>query len=212
MTISSLITAFLCSPQALQKICLANHICSLVELLHADAIQQLEVALLGSPAANMLDVLLMATTSQPSCMPLPSKPFCSAATLAMTLVAPPQVPIAGVTQVEGLPSTEVAISESRPSPATSSDTKYYKIMPTPIPATSSSIPNLLSIIVPKLVVLTYALPEQINCPGGCKDCMLTHIWEHLEISVGCPMYGKGFQNVPSLLKHGVLEHNLGLCD
>ena len=108
----------------------------------------------------------------------------------------PQVPIAGVTQVpvtQKLPSTEVAISESRPS--TSSDpevipSKCHKIMPTLIPAKSSSIPNLPSIIVPKLAVLTYALPEWINHPGGCKDykcqicvfqhmnrdCMLTHMW------------------------------------
>ena len=57
MTISSFITAFLCSPQALQKICLVNHIHSLAELLHTDAIQQLEVALLGTPVAKMLDVL-----------------------------------------------------------------------------------------------------------------------------------------------------------
>ena len=61
-----------------------------------------------------------------------------------------------------------------------------------------------------------ALPEHINCPGGCKDykcqlcafqhtnrdCMLMHIWQHLEISIGCPMCGKGFQNVASLCRHG----------
>ena len=51
MTISSIIIAFLCSPQALQKIQLANHIHSLAELLHADAAQLLEVALLGTPTA-----------------------------------------------------------------------------------------------------------------------------------------------------------------
>ena len=123
MTISSFITAFLCSPQALQKIHLANHIHCLAELLHADTIQQLEVALLGTLAAKMLDMLLKATTSQPSCVPLPSKPFCSAATLATTIVAAPQVAIAGVIQLEGLSSTEAAISESIPLPATSSDTK-----------------------------------------------------------------------------------------
>ena len=130
----------------------------------------------------------------------------------------------GVTQVPGpemLPSTEVAISEGRPSPSTSSDpqvipSKCRRIMPTPIPITSSSILNLPSIIVPKLAFLMYALPEWINHPGGCKDykcqicaiqhtyrdCMLTHIWPHLEISVACPMCGKGFQNVASLCKHG----------
>ena len=51
ITIYSLITAFVFT-QALQKIRLANHIHSLAELLHADAIQQLELALLGSPVAR----------------------------------------------------------------------------------------------------------------------------------------------------------------
>ena len=91
MTISSFIMAFLCYPQALQKIHLANHIQSLVELLHADAVQQLEVALLGTPAAKILDVLLMATTSQPHTPPL-SKPPCPITTPALTssmIVSPP---------------------------------------------------------------------------------------------------------------------------
>ena len=43
--------------QALQKICLANHIQGLAELLHADTIQQLEVVLLGSPVAHLIDFL-----------------------------------------------------------------------------------------------------------------------------------------------------------
>ena len=83
MTISSFITAFLCSHQALQKIHLANHIQSLAELIHADAVQQLEVALLGTPAAKILDMLLMATTLQP-CTPPLSKPPHSVTMLALT--------------------------------------------------------------------------------------------------------------------------------
>ena len=87
----------------------------MAELLHTDTIQQLEVALLGTPAAKMLDILSMATTSQPLGTPLSSKPFHSATTLATTslmIVAPPQVPIAGVTQVKDLPSTEAATRKS----------------------------------------------------------------------------------------------------
>ena len=61
--IHSLITIFPVT-QALQKIRLANHIHSLAELLHADAIQQLEVALLGSLAAKLLDVLSMSMQHQ----------------------------------------------------------------------------------------------------------------------------------------------------
>ena len=43
--------------QALQKICLVNHITSMADLLHANAIQQLEVAVLGSSAAQVIDLL-----------------------------------------------------------------------------------------------------------------------------------------------------------
>ena len=50
-----------CFHLAPQKIQLASHIHSLAELLHANAMQQLELALLGSPAAKVLDVLAMAT-------------------------------------------------------------------------------------------------------------------------------------------------------
>ena len=43
--------------QAVQKIWLANHIRKMAELLHADAVQQLKVTLLGSPASNMVELL-----------------------------------------------------------------------------------------------------------------------------------------------------------
>ena len=45
---------------------LANHICCIAELLHADAMQQIEVALLGSPAAKLLDILSTSMQSKPS--------------------------------------------------------------------------------------------------------------------------------------------------
>ena len=140
----------------------------------------------------------------------------------------------GVNQVPGpemLPSTEVAISKGRPSLSTSSDpqvipSKCRRIMPTPMPITNSSFPNFPSIIVPKLAILMYTLPEWMNHPGGCKDykcqtcvsqhtnrdCMLTHIQQHLEISVGCPMCGKGFQNVASLCKHREKIHSVRIVE
>ena len=43
--------------QVLQKIHLANHIHSMADLLHVDAMQQLKVALLDSPAAGIIDLL-----------------------------------------------------------------------------------------------------------------------------------------------------------
>ena len=231
MTILSFITAFLCSPHALQKIYLANSIHSLAELLHADMIQQLEVVLFGTPAAKILNVLMMATKFQPVCTPLSFKLLHSAttplATTSSMIVVPPLVPIVGVTQVEKSPSTETAASKVILLTSTSSDpkvipSKCWRILPTPIPATSSSVLNLLSIVVPELAILVYTLPEWINFPGGCKDykcqicafqhtnkdCMWTHILQHLEISVSCPMCGKGFQNVASLHKHGRKVHSI----
>ena len=53
ITIYSLFTAFVFT-QALQKNRLVNHICTLAELLHANAMQQLELALLGSPAEKIV--------------------------------------------------------------------------------------------------------------------------------------------------------------
>ena len=43
--------------QALQKICHASHIRSMADVLHANTVQQQEVALLGSPAAQVIDLL-----------------------------------------------------------------------------------------------------------------------------------------------------------
>ena len=45
---------------------LSDHICSLAELLHAHALQQLEVALLGSLAAKQINVLLASLQSTSS--------------------------------------------------------------------------------------------------------------------------------------------------
>ena len=42
--------------------------------------------------------------------------------------------------------------------------------------------------------------------------MLMHIWQHLEISVGHPMCGKGFQNVASLHKQGQQVHSVNIVE
>ena len=69
----------------------------MAELLHADVIQQLEVILLGSPAAQILDLLAagvmqLASTSKGNVI-LPPKAYTS------TLMAPPlpTAPIIGIT-------------------------------------------------------------------------------------------------------------------
>ena len=233
IAICSLITAFV-STQELQKICLANRIHSLAELLHADEIQQLEVALLGLLATRVLDILMMAIQSQTSSTPLSSRSLHSATTSSV-IVSPPQVPKVGVTKVEEPPLAEASTSRKMPPPTTSTDpkagsSKYRRIIPTPIPITSSkasrSASKLLSVIVPKLTVPVDALPEWINHPGGHKDykcqlyafqhmnknCMLMHIWQHVDMSVSCPMCGKGFQNVASLHKHGQKVHSIQIVE
>ena len=123
----------------------------------------------------------------------------------------------------------MAVSESKPSTSSSPEvtpSMCCKIIPTPIPAKSCSILNLPTIVVPELAVLTHAFPEWINCPGGHKDykcqlcvfqhmnrdCMLMHIWQPLEISVGCPMCSKGFQNVASLHKHRREVHSVNTVE
>ena len=138
--------------------------------------------------------------------------------------SPSSVPIAGITDMEGPVEAKASTSMISP-PTTSADIeaaspKCHQIIPVPIPTTtsrSSSLPSKLPVVVvPELAVPLHALPVWITCPGGHKDyrcqlcafkhknknCMLMHIWQHLEISIGCPMCSKGFQNVASLCKHG----------
>ena len=67
--------------QALKKIQLASHICSLAELLRANTMQQLELALLGSPTAKVLDVLVMATQSHTT--------FTCPSSMSLHLTTPP---------------------------------------------------------------------------------------------------------------------------
>ena len=210
-----------------------SHIYSLAELLHADAMQQLELALLGSPTAKVLDVLPMATQSHttfahPSSMPL------HLTTVSSALIPTPSAPIPWVTEM--VEPIEVKASTSKTSPPTtlvdikSVPSKHCRTTPMPIPVTtsraSSSPSKLPLVVVAKLAVPVHALLEWINCPGGhkdykcqlCdfqhtnKDCMLTLIWQHLEISIGCPMCGKGFQNVASLNKHGRKIHSIHIME
>ena len=70
-----------------------------------DAIQQLEVALLGTPAAKMLDVPLMTTSisalMHTSLLQTISFSYNTGYSFIDMIVAPPQVSIAGVTQSRG---------------------------------------------------------------------------------------------------------------
>ena len=78
------------------------------------------------------------------------------------------------------------------------------------------------VVVPELLILVELYPEHLNRPGGGKDylcclCLfrhsnldtiLMHVRKHLEVVVGCPVYGKGYKNVASLYKHGKEVHHI----
>ena len=82
---------------------MAQYVHWLADQLHADAMQQLEVAMLGTPAADCIKVLasgLSSSSEQPMSRVLPAPPLITAAK-AFTWIppAPPPVvvPIVGVT-------------------------------------------------------------------------------------------------------------------
>ena len=85
--------------------CLAQYVHRLVDQLHADAMQQLEVAILGSPAANCIEVLasgLSSSCDEPVRRILPAPPLItSAKAFTDTPSTPPpvEVPIIGVTMM-----------------------------------------------------------------------------------------------------------------
>ena len=210
-----------------------SHICSLAELLHANAMQQLELALLGSPTAKVLDVLAMATQSHTT-FACSSSMSLHSTTASSALIPTPSVPILRVTEMAE--PREVKTSTSKTSTPTTSvsikiaPSKHHRIIPMLIPATTSRASNSPSklplVVMPELVAPVHTLPEQINCPGGCKDykcqlcdfqhmnkdCMLKHIQQHLEILIGCPMCNKGFQNVAALHKHRRKIHSIHIVE
>ena len=128
------ITAFLFT-QALQKIRLANHIHSIVELLHVDAIQQLEVALLGSMAAKLLDVLLMSMQHQAVSLQSTTVPPHPPAGSSIWPLSP-SVPITNVMDTAGPADVRATLSQipaSKPSTETEvTPSKHQCIIPMPI--------------------------------------------------------------------------------
>ena len=162
--IYSFITTFLFI-QSLQKIRLAKHIHSLGDLLHVDAIQQLEVALVGSPAATLLDVLLMNTQHQAALLQsntVPPQPLAASS----ILFSHPSVPIAGMMDTVGLADAKATSSKiPAPKPSTEAETmssKCWHIILTPIAPTtlrfSSLPPQLPIVVVPELAIPVSALP------------------------------------------------------
>ena len=117
--------------QALQKIHLADHIKQMAHLMHVDTIQQLEVALLGSPAAEVTDLLLsdLSKSKQATVTTAPPHPCIYTA----TPLAPPlaSVPVVGVSDSSPVPV--MVTVESKPDEE--------------IPTTSKAIKTKISNIV-----------------------------------------------------------------
>ena len=145
------------------------------------------------------------------------------------------IPIVGVTTPMPEKASDVetdrgATMAPGPQEALQDGLKHCHIIPTlapilDVPLTSSTSSYPIAMVL-ELVILAEAYPECINRPSGDKDylchlcsfqhtnydCMLTHIRKHLNITIGCPGCGQGFQNTTSLCKHGkkVIKYKLWL--
>ena len=115
--------------QALQKIWLANHIKKMAELLHANAVQQLEVALLGSPASSMVELISAGLEQIKPTQPCPQK-----FTTHLPAPLPVKVPVLGL---DPSPVTEkiMKATESTDAPVP----KHHNITLVPV---TSSVPSL----------------------------------------------------------------------
>ena len=215
---------------ALQKIQLASHIRCMADLLHVVAIQQLEVAVLGSPTAQVVNLLAHGLVPS-SIVAALAQPCTRAYTSTPLVPPPPSVPIVGVTTT----SLELAIVSTSggdklappksklPISDISDDLPHHHITPTPIDlsslvsTTSSASDAVLPVVVvSELAIPAEAYPEWINRPSGGKDylcCLcpfrhskldsiLTHVRKHLEVVIVCPICGKVYQNTASLHKYG----------
>ena len=91
-----------------------------------------------------------------------------------------------------------------------------------VPATSSNSISFPVVVVPEQVIPSEAYPGHWNRSGGGKDYLchlchlrhsnldsiLTHIRKHLDVTVGCPICGRGYQNMASLNRHGKDAHGI----
>ena len=134
-----------------------------------DAIQQLEVAFLGSLAATLLEVLLMSMLHQAAPLQSTTVPPHLPATSSISS-SPPSIPITGMTDTVGLADAKATLSEiPAPKPSTETEvmsSKHHHIIPMPITPTTSrsgSLPSQLPIVVvSELAIPAPTLPEWIN--------------------------------------------------
>ena len=203
----------------------------MADLLYAYAMQQLEVALLGVPTVQVINVLASRLASSPWLDP-PTQPHPKMYTSTSPSPYPPSVPIMGIFSTfpkPGVASTSATPQTMAPAALESTDpevSQHHQIIPTPIEPSSlnteQSSETLPVVVVPELLIPAEAYPEHLNRPGGGKDCLcclcqfrhsnldtiLMHIRKHLMVVVGCPACRKSYQNVALLCKHGKEVHHI----
>ena len=156
----------------------------MADLIHADAIQHLEVALVGSPAVEVVDLLSSGLSqSRPVTVTMTAQPH--PCTYTSTPPAPPtaSVPVVGVFECSPIPAMATIESNSDEKiPTTPLKTKVSNIYvpvskchcvsPTLISlsvstmSSTSSITSFPVVVVPELVIPAEAYPECMNIPGG----------------------------------------------
>ena len=101
--------------EALPRICLASHIRCVADLLHADAIQQLEVALLGTLVAQVIELLSgglsMASTSMSTSV-TPVQPHPRSYTSTPPALPPSSVSVLGISTTSPTPAAVPAMASS----------------------------------------------------------------------------------------------------
>ena len=206
--------------------------------MHVDAIQQLEVALWGSLAAEVVGFLSSGLSKSKPVTVVTAQLHPNTYTATPPAPPPALIHVAGVSdsspvpvmaKIESKPDEEI-LTTSKPkiSDIPAPVSKCHHVSTTLVspsvsakPSTSStaSFPN---VVVPELVIPAEAYPEHVNRQGGGKDylCQLCHfshsnldsiltpVRNHLDITIGCPVCGRGYQNAVSLLKHGSDIHDI----
>ena len=173
--------------------------------MHADAIQQLKVALLGSPAAEIMDIL---STSLPTPATVTSTQL-DPHTFTATPSAPPPVSVLleGVSELSASPVmvTAGSFKPDKEIPVTSETTTLVSLSTSAQPSTSSIQPLSTdpatfraTVVMSRLAILADAYLKCLNRPGGgndylCQVChvsqtnldsILMHVSRHLDIIVG----------------------------
>ena len=201
----------------------------MAELLYANVVQQSEVALLGRPAVQVINIPAGRLASSPQ-LDTSSQPHPKTYTSTSPSPHPPSVPIIGISSTIPKPavaSTSATLQSMPPTALEGTDpevSEHCQIIPIPIEPSSPnielSLETLPMVVAPELLIPAEAYPECLNRPGGGKDYLchlcqsrhsnldmiLTHVRKHLEVVVGYPVCGKGYQTVASIHKHGKEVH------